>query len=395
MWGHRVVIPEKCRDRVLKLLHEPHMGIVKPKALARSYAWWPDIDEAVEQMCRACEVCASQADAPPRQAPVPWAWPARPWTRLHLDFLGPIFGKLYLVVIDATSKWLEIFNVPSTAASSTIERLNELWSRWGLPRQIVSDNGPPFTSQEFKVFLNRNGIEHIFTAPYHPSSNGAAENAVKTLKRVIKKANFEKVNVTRALNTFLLYYRNTQHISTGESPAMLMLGRGLRTRLDALKPDRERRMRQVQQRQVDDAGGASRKFEKGEAVWYRQYLKGDKWLPGTVGESLGPSNLQVIGDGGNPVHRHVDQLKRRSRSSLVLPCPESDVPRLPVANVIQESNVETVEHNDVSSEPQTEESDAGEGLTSESEPCEPYQNEPTLPRRPVRQCRLKGQKYKF
>lgn len=161
MCGHRVVIPKKFRDMVLQLLHEPHMGIVKSKALARNYVWWSGIDEAVE-MCRECEVYASQADALPLQVFVPWKWPARSWTRLHLDFLGPIFGKMYLVVIDATTKGLEIF--PSTAATSTIEKLNEFWRSWGLPREIVTHNGPPFTCQEFQVFVNSNGIDHIFTA---------------------------------------------------------------------------------------------------------------------------------------------------------------------------------------------------------------------------------------
>lgn len=95
-----------------------------------------------------------------------------------------------------------------------------------------------FTGSEFESFIKNAGIEHIFTAPYHPASNGAAENAVRTLKRVIKKAVHEKENVSKALNTFLLYYRNIEHSTTGESPAMIMLGRRLRTRLDALKPDR-------------------------------------------------------------------------------------------------------------------------------------------------------------
>lgn len=89
MWGHRVIIPATCRNKVISELHDPHMGMVKTKSLARSYAWWPGIDEAVEAMCRECPVCAAVADAPPAHAPRPWPWPSRPWSRLHLDFLGP------------------------------------------------------------------------------------------------------------------------------------------------------------------------------------------------------------------------------------------------------------------------------------------------------------------
>ncbi|XP_063394175.1 uncharacterized protein K02A2.6-like [Cydia fagiglandana] len=81
MWGHRVVIPVGCQDKVIRELHETHMGVVKTKSLARSYAWFPGMDEAIEQTCGACAVCAATASAPPAQAPRAWPWPERPWTR--------------------------------------------------------------------------------------------------------------------------------------------------------------------------------------------------------------------------------------------------------------------------------------------------------------------------
>lgn len=314
MWGRRLVVPENCKDKILLMIHEPHMGIVKSKAIARSYVWWGGVDEAVERMCRECAVCAAQADAPPRHAPRMWPWPNRPWSRLHLDYMGPIAGKTYLVVVDAMSKWIEVFNATSTTASGLIDRLIELFSRWGLPKQIVSDNGPQFASKEFGDFTKYNGIEHIFTAPYHPASNGLAENAVRTLKRVIKKAIQEKQNIDRALWTFLIYYRNVEHSTTGESPATLLLGRHIRTRLDIIKPDRESQVKRAQDRQKEAAGGVSRSVEKNEEVWYRQYLKGEKWLPGRVRNSLGQSNFRVIGKDGETVHRHIDQLRKRPSS---------------------------------------------------------------------------------
>ncbi|XP_050562619.1 uncharacterized protein K02A2.6-like [Spodoptera frugiperda] len=317
MWGHRLVVPEACRNKVILMLHEPHMGIVKSKALARSYVWWPGVDEAVEHMCRACEVCATQADAPSRQTPRMWPWPNRPWSRIHIDYMGPIGGRTYLVVVDATSKWLEVFNVSSTTAVNLIDRLSELFSRWGLPRQIVSDNGTQFASKEFQEFTQFNGIEHVFTAPYHPASNGLAENAVRLLKRVIKKAIFEKQNIDKAVWTFLMHYRNVEHSTTGESPAMILLGRRIRTRLDIIKPDRENKVHRAQKRQAESVRGASRCIGgEGDEVWYRQYLKGEKWVPGRLVESLGPSNYRVQGQSGEIVHKHIDQLRRRTGNRL-------------------------------------------------------------------------------
>lgn len=403
MWGHRVVIPEKCRVKVLNIIHEPHMGIIKSKAIARSYVWWGGIDEAVEATCRGCVVCASLADAPPQHAPRAWPWPASPWARLHLDFMGPIYGKTYLVVVDAKSKWIEVFPVPSTAAVTTISKLSELWGRFGIPKQVVSDNGPPFTSREFKDFLKLDGVEHIFTAPYHPASNGAAENAVKTIKRVVKKAYNENKDIDKTLNKFLLYYRNTEHCSTGESPAMLLMGRRLRTHLDLLKPDQMFKVQRCQQRQMDTKGGSDRSINVGEEVWYRQYLKGEKWQPGKVTGVLGNTDYKVTDDSGNVVHRHIDQLRRKSRSSLVCPTVDKD-------NILSKNNIPVSPSGTVRSqrsegaEPPTSVSPArsmAEGedcfVTPEKEMSSPKPHPPSLTdaaralppqTRRVRQCRV-------
>ncbi|CAK1583676.1 unnamed protein product [Parnassius mnemosyne] len=152
MWGYRMVIPSYLRPIILKQLHSSHMGIVKTKGLARSYVWWPNIDADVEALCRSCETCASEADAPPRAPPNPWSY-LPPWSRVHIDFLGPYKGKTYLVLIDSSSKWLEIIEVARTNATSIVKVLRSIFARFGLPLELVSDQGPPFTSIEFKSFL--------------------------------------------------------------------------------------------------------------------------------------------------------------------------------------------------------------------------------------------------
>ncbi|CAK1589460.1 unnamed protein product [Parnassius mnemosyne] len=221
MWGYRMVIPSYLRPIILKQLHSSHMGIVKTKGLARSYVWWPNIDADVEALCRSCETCASEADAPPRAPPNPWPY-LPPWPRVHIDFLGPYKGKTYLVLIDSSSKWLEIIEVARTNATSIVKVLRSIFARFGLPLELVSDQGPPFTSIEFKSFLKNNGIQQRFSPAYHPASNGAAENAVKLCKRAIKKAYRDDVDIDTALQTFLLSYRNSKQSTTGESPAMLL-----------------------------------------------------------------------------------------------------------------------------------------------------------------------------
>ncbi|XP_047986190.1 uncharacterized protein K02A2.6-like isoform X1 [Leguminivora glycinivorella] len=339
LWGHRVVIPISCREKVLRELHEPHMGIVKTKSLARGYVWWPGVDEAIEARCRECGVCAAASSAPPAHAPRLWAWPDRPWTRIHLDFLGPIRGKTYLIIVDAYSKWIEAIGMSSTSAAAVIRVLRELWSRFGIPKQVVSDNGPPYTSSEFKKFLSVNGVDQVLSAPYHPASNGAAESAVKICKAVILKSFKENVDAETALCRFLLQYRNTEHSTTGESPARLLQGRSLRNRLDCLRPDRSDHVRAAQERQRRAAGGVERELRAGDPVWVRQYRGNDKWLPGMVRDRRGDTDYIVDTSNGTGVHRHIDQLKNRrvslnngggnvaKRNSLIFPGNDDSVPQ--------------------------------------------------------------------
>ena len=103
----------------------------------------------------------------------------------------------------------------------TIEKLCIKFATHGLPITVVSDNGPPFMSSEFKQFMDVNGINHRRVPPYHPSSNGAAENLVKSVKRALQKSSSENVGIGTV---------------TGRTPAEILLGRSPRTRLSLVHP---------------------------------------------------------------------------------------------------------------------------------------------------------------
>lgn len=96
-------------------------------------------------------------------------------------------NSTFLVVIDSHSKWLEVFPIPSTTSHNTIEALRGLFASYGLPEELVSDNGPQLVSHEFTQFLERNGIKHTTVPAYHPASNGAAERSVQILERALMK----------------------------------------------------------------------------------------------------------------------------------------------------------------------------------------------------------------
>ena len=141
MWGVRVIVPELGRTRVLEEVHTGHVGIVKMKAVARSYVWWPRIDSEIERCAKGCASCQVTQNNPALAPLHPWIPTSKPWERIHVDFAGPFEGVTYLVVVDAFSKWPEVFIMPTMTSEKTIQILRSLFSRYGLPQILVSDNG--------------------------------------------------------------------------------------------------------------------------------------------------------------------------------------------------------------------------------------------------------------
>ena len=187
LWGTRVIVRPQGRSKVLSELHEARPGESRMKALTRSYVWWPGLDQDIVKKVKSCDECQAHQSTPAEAPLHPWEWPGLPWSRLHVDYAGPYKGEMFLIVIDAYSKWLEVHYMKSTTSNATIEKLREIFATHGLPATLVSDNGSNFTSSEFEEFMKRNGIKHIKVAPYHPASNGLAERAVRVFKEGFEK----------------------------------------------------------------------------------------------------------------------------------------------------------------------------------------------------------------
>ena len=182
MWGHRIVIPSKMRPQVLGELHSAHAEVIKNETFSQILCLEANIDKDIELIGKECLLCLENSSNPPRAVFHVWDWPDKPKDRVHADFLGPVEGQMYLIIVDAHSKWVEIKVMKDVTASTTIEALKEYLVNWGIPFKLVTDNGPTFTSSEFADFMNRLGVKHILVAPDHPASNGLAENAVRSFK---------------------------------------------------------------------------------------------------------------------------------------------------------------------------------------------------------------------
>lgn len=162
--------------------------------------------------------------------------PPEPWHTVHIDFNGPLpTGDYLLVTIDAYSRYPEVDVIQSTAAKGTIEKLMRIFATHGIPKIIKSDNGPPFTSHEFKVFMEEYGINHQRITPLWPQANSEAERFMKPLMKAVRSAHVEGRDWHKELYIFLLNYRSTPHATTGVTPAQLLFNRQINMKIPQLR----------------------------------------------------------------------------------------------------------------------------------------------------------------
>ena len=350
MRGARIIVPEPGRATMLKLLHSSHSGVVKMKALARSYIWWPGIDLQMEQLSQQCAQCEENARQPTRAPLRPWLFPQEPWKRVHLDYAGPIENRMILVAVDAYSKWISAMVVRSSTSEVTIEQLRMLFAEHGLPETIVTDNGTCFTSAEFTQFMRQNGIQHITSPAYHPSSNGLAERAVQLVKRGLTK--MTDGSMQTRLARYLLTYRVTPHGTTGSSPSMLLKGRQLRTLLDVVHPNIGAKVHKSQEKMTEYYNQKSKRrhFSPGDAVYVKNHTQSSpKWITAVLRE-LHNDVLTSQALDGRQLRRHRNHVRLRHAGATDYPV-EADIAAPAPAPIQQapeygESGNDTIDESD-------------------------------------------------
>ncbi|XP_063682609.1 uncharacterized protein K02A2.6-like [Bolinopsis microptera] len=327
VWGSRVVIPESMRKSVLSMLHATHMGISQTKALARGYVYWPNMDAEIEKMVKLCEPCQLNQKKPARSTPHPWAKTMEAWERIHLDFCGPFLGSMWLIVICSYSKWLEVVRMTNITSKRVIQELRDIFSRWGLPKILVSDNGSSLTSEEFKVFTNNNQIRHVLIPAYSPASNGQAEVAVGLFKRAMKRMILKNPDVMCNLADWLLNYRNTPHTTTGVEPAVAMMKRRTRNALSFLHPSSSSKFAKVALNDQNTiAESRLRDLKIDDTISF--YDENKKcWRNGVIEGKEGTKVLLIKTPDG-VYRKHLDQVIKRSVVSEPLQQTDPDTPRV-------------------------------------------------------------------
>ncbi|GFQ70138.1 uncharacterized protein K02A2.6 [Trichonephila clavata] len=275
----------------------------------RALAMNCDYDKDIEEAAKNCVDCARYKADPTKAKVHYWEYPSMPWESIHVDFAGTIFEHMFFLIVDAHSKWLEVYPMKTTTTKKTIECLRDSFARFGLPRVLVSDNGSQFTSYEFQRFMQRNGVEHKTSAPFKPSSNGQAELYVATLKQSLRAMHkyIYDGTIQHKLSTFLMQYRKAPNATTTHSPAILFLKRDIRTRIDLFLPELKTKIQDKLRR--DNFEFRDRKFDVGDRVAVRVYRAANtRWKFGTIVNQDGVPHY-IIDVQGTLVRRHVDQIR--------------------------------------------------------------------------------------
>ena len=145
LWWSRMVIPHTLRQQFLKELYQCHLGMVKMRALARNYMWWPGIDADIEEKANHCYICQRSRTSLARAALHPWEWPRKHWQWIHVDY-ADYNGKNLFIVPNAHSKLKEVYLTGAINSITTIEKIRCCFTMHGLPNLFVSDNDLCFIS---------------------------------------------------------------------------------------------------------------------------------------------------------------------------------------------------------------------------------------------------------
>lgn len=223
--GSRIVIPKSERSEILDKIHAGHQGLTKCRDRANSSVWRPGLSAELKDTVMRCQTCQEQKRTQQKEPLISTPLPDRPWKRIGLDLCVYNKGN-YLVVSDYYSRFLEILHLPSTTSFQVIQRLKVTFARFGIPDEVVSDNGPQFCCSKFREFANEMDFQHITSSPHHPQGNGHAERAVQTAKKILKQ---EDPLIA------LMCYCSTPCSTTGVSPAELLMGRKIHTNLPTLE----------------------------------------------------------------------------------------------------------------------------------------------------------------
>lgn len=228
MKGERAIIPKSMRHEIKARIHSSHLGHDAMVRRARDTVYWPGLNAELKQIVDTCDACQKHKPQNRREPLIQHDEGKYPWEKVGIDFME-FQSKTYMIYVDYFSNFIEVDNMTTTTTSQVILKLKQQFARYGIPKVIITDCGPQFTAAHFGEFMQKWNIVHKTSSPGHHQSNGKAESAVKTIKRLMKKSIHAESDPYQGL----LEIRNTPRQDINVSPAQLVFGRQTRSFLPA------------------------------------------------------------------------------------------------------------------------------------------------------------------
>ena len=244
----QILVPKILRNKVMAVAHDAllagHMGVKKTEDRITTNFFWPGLHQDVVSFCRSCDACqrtvtkGSVTKAPLGKMPLI----DMPFKRVAVDLIGPIApasdkGHRYvLTLVDYATRYPEAVPLKNIDTETVAEALLDLYSRLGIPEEVLSDLGTQFISDCMQEVSRLLSIRRLTTTPYHPICNGLTEKFNGTLKRMLRRLCAEQPKQWyRFINPLLFAYREVPQASTGFSPFELLYGRTVRGPMKILK----------------------------------------------------------------------------------------------------------------------------------------------------------------
>ena len=341
-FGSKIVVPASLRNIIPNALHNGHSGITKIIQKARQLYFWPNMSKDLQNIVRRCRTCEKFSKRDTNEPLLCHKIPQLRFQKIACDILE--FGhKVFLVLVDYFSHWIELRPLQSKSSLSIIDAMQEVFSRFGYPQEIIADNNP-FSSFECRNYYRSKEISIITSTPHYPKSNGMAEKAVGICKNLLRKSYEEKNDVRE----YLMHYNNTPIPGLHCSPSQILNSRIMRTELpvssETLKPFIQKnipellKIKQSYTKVQHDRHRLKKesKYEAGDSIVFRTRNDSNWQKRRILNKSKEPRSYLISREGdGKSYRRNTSQIKKSITNSkfndrLVTPelllVPEQDLP---------------------------------------------------------------------
>lgn len=327
--GRKMLIPSTLRPQVLDGLHAGNQGVTGMLSNARERFFWPGLDAAVRNLRQQCRHCNEQSPSNPSEPMIHTPPPQVPFEQTVTDLCN-LEGHTFLIYADRYSCWVEVERLPTNTFRNVKKSLLKWFTTYGVPEVLASDGGPPYNSHEFRTFLRAWDVQWRLSSAHYPQSNGRAEAAVKTIKRILRgniNPRTGDLDTNKAAQA-ILSHRNTPCQDSGISPAVMLFGRPIRDHLprldrklrpewDAIAKSREEALARRVVKQVPQTGKELTPLRLGDVVQVQNQIGNHplKWdNTGVISEVLPNRQYHVVMDGSRRI-----SLRNRRFLKKILP----------------------------------------------------------------------------